>query len=699
LDEPGPSRASQKASSDRAVQSDRLNREVQSYGHPEVIREFLDWYADIADQGTLRFATDVNKSKRLRRVVVHLGERVLGTGEAALQSDAVYASLEAAHEAIVAAEPGVWDRFEAARKARPRTRVQIAGGSTIDVDDAVHFLRWYTFKYNLEPPVREIVQPGLSQRVHATVRMHGNVVGTGVGHTKYAALGVALLEAVAAIVRSEPDVWVEFAAYNAARRNFSLRAQTQVVWKPSAELKAKVRDVLERASSTELAETAELLHTYHRGHAPATAPRYEPVFPPPSPRQVLEHATVRRPARSDRSRFLETQLRYLETHERHAPMREVRQSLPIYAQSEVVLQSIRSNLVTILVAETGSGKTTQVPQLILDDWVRAGRGSECNVIVTQPRRIAAVSVAKRIAAERGEEIGTSVGYIVKFEAMPPKQPGSILFTTVGTLLRIMSERMDTANPREDLMAKTTHLIIDEIHSREALTDLLLCMIKRMLAVRASAGLAPIRIVLMCACAAMSGTWLMTLHRSATIDPQAFAEYFKDPLTELPAPVTKVEGRTFPVDRMLLNSLLPQLRAAYPTSIAWTSERVKTYLRLELQHTLDSVYAGLPYDLVALVVDHAMKRSPDGHCLVFAAGLADIKQLRSILQDDAACAALGIEAYGDPARFEVCVMHSSVPLADQQLVFEPPAEGVRRVILSTDICETSVTIPSASPSSA
>lgn len=99
-----------------------------------------------------------------------------------------------------------------------------------------------------------------------------------------------------------------------------------------------------------------------------------------------------------------------EADPQHALMRKSRSSLPITAQAAAVVKMIEQNDVTILMAATGSGKTTQVPQVILDDWIRRDKGSACNIICTQPRRIAAISVADRISKERGQSLGQSVGY-------------------------------------------------------------------------------------------------------------------------------------------------------------------------------------------------------------------------------------------------------------------------------------------------
>jgi len=108
-----------------------------------------------------------------------------------------------------------------------------------------------------------------------------------------------------------------------------------------------------------------------------------------------------------------------------------RESLPVSAQKRVIMEAINDNPVVIVRGNTGCGKTTQVCQYILDDYIQSGQGAYCNIVVTQPRRISAVSVADRVAYERNEQIGMSTGYSVRFESCLPRPYGSILFCTVG----------------------------------------------------------------------------------------------------------------------------------------------------------------------------------------------------------------------------------------------------------------------------
>lgn len=134
---------------------------------------------------------------------------------------------------------------------------------------------------------------------------------------------------------------------------------------------------------------------------------------------------------------------------------KARETLPIHAMRREIMETINDNSVVLIRGNTGCGKTTQIAQFILEDYVASGQGAWCNVAVTQPRRISAVSVAERIAYERGEMLGESIGYSVRFESMLPRPYGSILFCTIGVLLRKL----------EGGLRGVSHVIVDEIHER------------------------------------------------------------------------------------------------------------------------------------------------------------------------------------------------------------------------------------------
>ncbi|VDO88999.1 unnamed protein product [Schistosoma curassoni] len=203
-------------------------------------------------------------------------------------------------------------------------------------------------------------------------------------------------------------------------------------------------------------------------------------------------------------------LRRLDSDPQLRSLMDERAQLPVNPYRASILEAVRRNKVTIIRGETGCGKTTQIPQFILDSYLESGIGAECSILVTQPRRISAISLAERIAYERGETVGTSVGYCVRFETVYPRPYGSILFCTVGTMARKM----------EGGLRGVSHVIVDEIHERDVNTDFMLILLREM--IRANRNL---RLVLM----------------SATIDITMFSEYFGDCM------VLDIEGRTHPVE--------------------------------------------------------------------------------------------------------------------------------------------------------
>lgn len=113
-----------------------------------------------------------------------------------------------------------------------------------------------------------------------------------------------------------------------------------------------------------------------------------------------------------------------------------------------------------------AGKTTQICQYILEDYISSGSGALCNIVVTQPRRISAISVSERVATERCEELGQSVGYSVRFESVLPRPYASILFCTVGVLLKKL----------EAGLRGVSHVIVDEIHERDVNSDFIMVLL-------------------------------------------------------------------------------------------------------------------------------------------------------------------------------------------------------------------------------
>ncbi|XP_053911310.1 3'-5' RNA helicase YTHDC2 [Cuculus canorus] len=195
-----------------------------------------------------------------------------------------------------------------------------------------------------------------------------------------------------------------------------------------------------------------------------------------------------------------------------------RQSLPVFEKQEEIVKLIKDNKVVLIVGETGSGKTTQIPQFLLDDCYT--NGTPCRIFCTQPRRLAAVAVAERVAAERGEKIGQTVGYQVRLERrVSPKT--LLTFCTNGVLLR-------TLMAGDSALSTVTHVIVDEVHERDWFNDFLLIKLRDALQDQAN---------------------LKLIISSAALDAKVFVTYFGS------CPIMHIQGRAFEVQEMFLEDIL------------------------------------------------------------------------------------------------------------------------------------------------
>ncbi|TID19878.1 hypothetical protein CANINC_003673, partial [Pichia inconspicua] len=295
-----------------------------------------------------------------------------------------------------------------------------------------------------------------------------------------------------------------------------------------------------------------------------------------------------------------------EEEEKEKSLIKLKQSLPIYAYRQKILDAIEQNPVIILVGETGCGKTTQVPQYLFEEGKR--------VCCTQPRRVAATSVAQRVAVEVGCKIGEEVGYAVRFDKKASKK-SRIKYVTDGILVREFSE--------DNMLSKYDVIMVDEAHERTLNTDILLGLLKQLVSKRSD-----LRIII----------------ASATIDADVFSNFFGGG-----TPIIRVPGRTFPVEVMYAK-----------------------------QEEADYVRAAL-----SAVLQIHQKQGP-GDILVFLTGQEEIETLVDSL--DEACRRLNIN------NMRTLPLYAGLPTEEQALVFEPPLKGMRKVVVSTNIAETSVTIP-------
>ncbi|KAK4278921.1 hypothetical protein QN277_016695 [Acacia crassicarpa] len=450
-----------------------------------------------------------------------------------------------------------------------------------------------------------------------------------------------------------------------------------------------------------------------------------------------------------------------------------RSNLPIAAFKDVISSTVQSHQVVLISGETGCGKTTQVPQYILDHmW---GKGEPCKVVCTQPRRISAMSVAERIASERGETIGENIGYKIRLESKGGKH-SSIVLCTTGILLRVLcsfSKSLSgskTGGTMKNDKFGITHIIMDEIHERDRYSDFMMAVVRDMLP-----SYPHLRLILM----------------SATIDAERFSQYFGG------CPVILVPGFTYPVRTFYLEDVLSIVKYKEENHLdngtsnnvtdsdelteedkvsldeaihlAWSNDDCDPVLELvtskrspkifNYQHSLTGltplmVFAGkgrvgdmcmllsfgadfqlrskagttaleiaeqenqqetaeilkkhidsassnskegqelvdkylttVNPDLVDVVLVEQLIRkicmdSKDGGILVFLPGWEEINRTRERLLQS---------PFFNSSRVTILPLHSMVPSNEQKKVFLQPPSGCRKIVLSTNIAETAITI--------
>lgn len=320
------------------------------------------------------------------------------------------------------------------------------------------------------------------------------------------------------------------------------------------------------------------------------------------------------------------------------------EQLPVSARQEEIAAAILANQVVIVAGETGSGKTTQIPKICLD----LGRGVNAMIGHTQPRRIAARSVAERIAQELGTKVSKEsiVGYQVRFTDEVSEH----------TLIKLMTDGILLAEIQNDpLLRRYDTLIIDEAHERSLNIDFILGYLARLLPQRPD---------------------LKVIITSATIDSERFAAHFG--VEGRPAPIIEVSGRTYPVEIRYrpLDGVEPEPDSSQTNSAAASASTDEP--RDQVTGILDAV-------------DELMALGP-GDILVFLAGERDIRDTEAALIDHLGPRYAANESSARlPGSVEIIPLYSRLSAAAQHRVFEK--HRLRRIVLATNVAETSLTVPS------
>ncbi|KAL0096683.1 P-loop containing nucleoside triphosphate hydrolase protein [Phycomyces blakesleeanus] len=310
-----------------------------------------------------------------------------------------------------------------------------------------------------------------------------------------------------------------------------------------------------------------------------------------------------------------------------------RAALPITPFANAIVQTLKEHRVLLIAGDTGCGKSTQVPQILLKAGFR-------KIACTQPRRIACSALAKRVSYETLNEYGSEIAYQVRFEGTKTNRT-RVLFLTEGLLLRQYA--------LDDTLSMYDVIVVDEVHERHMMGDFLLALLKRLLKVRQD-----LHVVLM----------------SATINAEMFAQYFDAPALIVPGKMYTVNIQYWPQgddDKNLVNEDNHKRRqlATVKESIPNRSEKINA----------------APYLKVMEYIDQSVPVTERGDLLIFMSGINEISSLCEELKEYAQ----------HTKKWIVLMLHSSLAVDDQEKVFDIAPEGIRKCIISSNIAETSITI--------
>uniref|UniRef100_A0A9L0T326 RNA helicase n=1 Tax=Equus caballus TaxID=9796 RepID=A0A9L0T326_HORSE len=341
------------------------------------------------------------------------------------------------------------------------------------------------------------------------------------------------------------------------------------------------------------------------------------------------------------------------TDRRYIEMQHFREKLPSYGMQKELVNMIDNHQVTVISGETGCGKTTQVTQFILDNCIERGKGSACRIVCTQPRRISAISVAERVAAERAESCGNgnSTGYQIRLQSRLPRKQGSILYCTTGIILQWLQ-----SDPH---LSSVSHIVLDEIHERNLQSDVLMTVVKGLLNFRPD-----LKVILM----------------SATLNAEKFSEYFGN------CPMIHIPGFTFPVVEYLLEDIIEKIRYVpeqkehrsqfkrgfmqghvnrqeKEEKEAIYKERWPDYVK-ELRKRYSASTVGVmemmdddkvDLNLIAALIRYIVLKEEDGAILVFLPGWDNISTLHDLLMS---------QVMFKSDKFLIIPLHSLMPTVNQ-----------------------------------
>jgi ATP-dependent RNA helicase DHX57 len=387
--------------------------------------------------------------------------------------------------------------------------------------------------------------------------------------------------------------------------------------------------------------------------------------------RAVKKSHAARPAHAKRSAAqlraasaeLQKQFAALRETAAYKAMQPGRQRLPAWEHRDELVRAVQANRVVVISGETGCGKSTQVPQFLLDAVLTSDAAAAASLLCTQPRRLAAIGVAERVAAERGEQCGNTVGYAIRLERKASAAT-KLLYCTTGVLLRRLAH--------DATLEGVTHIVVDEVHERSAESDFLLVLLRRLL----NGARKDLRVVLM----------------SATLDADLFAKYFGG------APTFHIAGRMFPVKEIYLEDVIE--RCIRPPTMGRTRSKddlaahaafaatMTGYSAATINALHDGRFGGdaLQLDAAEEVLraiaggsfpDEARTSDAREAVLVFLPGVGPIRDLQTRLADE--------------PRLFTLPLHAALSADEQRLAFAPAPKGKRKVLLATNVAETSITL--------
>ncbi|KIW08254.1 hypothetical protein, variant [Verruconis gallopava] len=497
--------------------------------------------------------------------------------------------------------------------------------------------------------------------------------------TRRDAMKLAALEAAVRLVRRQPALFDEFLVMSKQNAGFIPKRVSPTFASLNPAVVNALSECVEAADDMDLASFQ--LSKYTPGYKPVIGRRRGRVKATAGDRYHSIAQSLA--ARSDELRL---QQEWDRENPEFAEKLAARARLPIYQHKAQIIAMVKNHDQCIIVGSTGSGKSTQVPQIILDDAIAEGRGALCNIMCVQPRRLACVALALTVCNERERELGDVVGYRIGGDYFNySKRGGSITYCTTELLANELERTED------ELPHNLSHIIIDEIHERSVHLDRLLSTIKMTFSKRLAMGLRVPKLILM----------------SATVESDLFERYFEmisQDGTIIRPPYLNVPGHMFKTETKFLESyahhLPPEIYQAVQRMDLHQSPVDKSHSFLEpvvekpkQVVQWDSLFQQSNGKLanddnilaVAAAIVHIVETTRGGAILAFVPGAQEIRRVHRILLDTKRV------NFSDKNRFEILMLHRSNP-AHLVAALDTVPKGVRRIMIATNIAESSITFP-------